>query len=48
MVRNNASMGSGKKAQNAKDVLFKWLYGVKPAAFNKYGDDYPKRVQDVT
>jgi hypothetical protein len=28
-------MGRGKKARNAKDVLFKRLYGVKPATFNK-------------
>jgi hypothetical protein len=28
-------MGRGKKAKNAKEALFKRLYGVKPAAFTK-------------
>jgi hypothetical protein len=28
-------MGRGKKAQDAKEVLFKRLYGVKPATFNQ-------------
>ena len=28
-------MGRGKKAKNAKDVLFKRLYGVKPVTFTK-------------
>jgi hypothetical protein len=28
-------MGRGKKAKNAKEALFKRLYGVKPATFNK-------------
>jgi hypothetical protein len=28
-------MGKGKKAENAKEVLFKRLYGVKPATFEK-------------
>src|SRR5215510_10929323 len=28
-------MGRGKKAQEAKEVLFKRLYGVKPDTFNK-------------
>jgi hypothetical protein len=28
-------MGRGKKAQDAKEALFKRLYGVKPATFNK-------------
>ena len=28
-------MGRGKKAQDAKEVLFKRLYGVKPVTFNK-------------
>ena len=28
-------MGRGNKAQDAKEVLFKRLYGVKPATFNK-------------
>ena len=28
-------MGRGKKAQDAKEVLFKRLYGVKPATFNE-------------
>ncbi|MHB9293782.1 hypothetical protein Holit_02912 [Hollandina sp. SP2] len=27
-------MGKGKKAQDAKDVLFKWVYGVKPDTFH--------------
>jgi hypothetical protein len=28
-------MGRGKKMQDAKDALFKRLYGVKPDSFNK-------------
>jgi hypothetical protein len=28
-------MGRGKKAQGAKEALFKWLYGVKPDTFDK-------------
>jgi hypothetical protein len=28
-------MGRGKKARDAKDVLFKRLYGVKPGTCNK-------------
>jgi hypothetical protein len=28
-------MGRGKKAKNAKEALFKRLYGVKPATFTK-------------